>query len=121
MSRPRLRAVIGVALAGSLLAGGLAAFADQALPADCPATYTDPAGDSGLGDPGTGPATADDDLDIVAVTHSVDAGVFTTSIKVVKLLASGPGNSFADRVTSNFTRAKKEVTVVAERDFRGVG
>jgi hypothetical protein len=114
------RAVLGAVLAVSIVGGGLAAFADDPAPG-CPATYTDPAGDSGFGDPATAPVTGDDDLDIVAVTHSVDGGMFSSAVKVVALSASGPANSFADRFVTNFTVAKKAVVVTAERDFSGFG
>jgi hypothetical protein len=117
------RAIVGTVLATSLIGGGLAvAFADGAPVADgCPATYTDPAGDSGLLDPATNPVVGDDDLDLVAVTHSVTDGIFTTAFKVVKLNPAGPAFAAGDRFVATFTVAKKTVTVDAERDFSGVG
>ena len=122
-SRLPRRAIVGGVLAASLLGGGLTlAMAQDAAPAGaCPATYTDPAGDSGLLDPATNPAVGDDDLDLVAVTHSVDGGVFSTAFKVVKLNPEGPNAAFGDRYVASFTVAKKAVTVTAERDFSGFG
>ena len=114
------RAVLGSVLAVSLLGGGMFA-ASQAEEPVCTPTYTDPAGDAGAGDPATAPATGDPNLDIVAVAFSVDAGVFSTRIKVVKLNPTGPEFSFADRFITGFTVAKKAVTVTAERDFSGFG
>jgi hypothetical protein len=118
------RAVVGAVLAVAMIGGGLvAAFADDAPAAagGCPATYTDPAGDSGLLDPSTNPAVGDDDLDLVAITHSVDGGVFTTAFKVAKLDPAGPLYAAGDRFAASFTVAKKAVTVDAERDFSGAG
>lgn len=115
------RAVVGVVLSAGLVGAGVAAFADPAATATCKPTYTDPAGDAGLGDPATAPATGDDDLDLVGITHSVDAGSFTTSFKVVELYADGPSFAAGDRFVASFTVAKKAVTVTAERDFSGVG
>lgn len=115
------RAVLGVVLATSLFGAGLAAFADGGIPAGCPPTYTDPAGDAALLDPATAPLTGDGDLDIVAVTHSVDGAMFTTGVKVKKLLATGPDLAFGDRFITAFTVGGKAVTVTAERDFSGLG
>lgn len=122
MTTPHLprRAIVGAVLAASLVGVGLVtAFAEGAP--TCPPTYTDPAGDSGLADPATGPVTGDEDLDIVAVTHSVDAGTFTTSVKVVQLYETGPLFALGDRFITAFTVAKKAVEITAERDFSGVG
>jgi hypothetical protein len=117
------RAIVGAVLATSLIGGGLvAAFAaDAPSTTACPATYTDPAGDSGPLDPATNPAVGDDDLDLVAVTHSVDGGQFTTAFKVVKLDPTGPLYASGDRFVASFTVAKKAITVDAERDFTGAG
>jgi hypothetical protein len=114
------RAVVGVVLSTALVGAGVSAFAATAS-GGCPVTYTDPAGDSGFFDPATGPLTGDEDLDLVAVTHSVDAGTFTTSVKVAKLYDTGPAYAFGDRFVTSFTVAGKAITVTAERDFSGFG
>lgn len=114
------RTVVGSVLAASLIGAGVIAFAAAPAPCTTPPTYTDPAGDAALLDPATAPLTGDDDLDIIGVTQSVDDGVFSTRIKVVKLLADGPSFSFIDRFTSTFTVAKKVVVITFERDFSSV-
>lgn len=115
------RAVLGAALSTALVGGGLSAFAASSAGA-CPATYTDPAADAGPASTGElNPIAGDDDLDLVAVTHGVSAGQFSTMFKVVKLYDSGPAYAFADRYIAAFTVAGKAVTVTAERDFSGFG
>lgn len=114
------RVILGAVLAASLIGVGVVAAVAEGAPT-CPPTYTDPAGDSGVGDPATNPVTGDDDLDIVAVTHSVDGGSFTTSVKVAELYPEGPLFAMGDRFITAFTVAKKAVEITAERDFSGVG
>jgi hypothetical protein len=114
------RAVLGAALSVALVGGGLTAFA--AAGGACPATYTDPAADAGPASTAElNPIAGDDDLDLVAVTHGVSSGQFSTTFKVVKLYDTGPNYAFADRYIAAFTVAGKAVTVTAERDFSGFG
>ncbi len=106
---------------GSPSPAGTAPATSSGGSATCP-TYTDPAGDAGPGNqPAANPVAGDDDLDLVAVTHSVAGDDFTTTFKVVKLLEGGPDFSFGDRFKASFTVAGKAVTVTAERDFSGFG
>jgi hypothetical protein len=113
---------VGADLSAALVGGAVTALAEGAAPAGgCPATYTDPAGDAAPLDPAAAPLAGDDDLDIVAVTHSVDGGVFTTTVKVTDLYEDGPSYAFGDRFVASFTVAKKVVDVTAERDFSPIG
>lgn len=119
---PSRRLLASVATA-SLLLGGLA-FANSASADACP-TYTDPADDAGW--PATQasplaatmplPTDSDDDLDILAVSHSVDDGVFSTVLKIKGLRDTGPNYAFLDRFNNNFTVAGKVVQLRADRDF----
>ena len=81
----------------------------------CP-TYTDPADDNAIDSEPTG-QTAEPETDLLAVSHSVDSGVFTTVLKVAALSDTGPANAFFDRFSTSFTVAKKTVTIAVDRDF----
>ena len=112
---------VGAVSGLSVAAVGLSLTAAAAGP--CP-TYTDPAGDSAyvqnVGTPdGNALLNADDDLDLLDVSHSVDAGVFTTVVHVKALGPTGPYFNNTDRFTSAFTVGGKAVTVVVDRDYNG--
>lgn len=116
LSSLRLRAVVGT-IALCMTVGGISLAGLATAAGACP-TYTDPAGDGVLaGDPSG--ETQDDNLDILAVSHSVDADVFTSAVMVKKLLATGPNFSFYDRFLSTFTVDKKVVEIRADRDNTG--
>ena len=116
MSASRLpvsrRLVAAVAVSG-LAVGGLVVATTASAAGSCP-TYIDVAGDAyltGQPDPVFG---ADDDVDVLDVSHTVDAGVFS-SVVHVKALADLPRFS-ADRFSTTFTVAGKVVVVQADRD-----
>lgn len=92
MSRPSLRAVAGVALAGSLIVGGLAAFADEGA---C-GTWTDKKGDSTTGQEGV-PGTEDSQLDIVSASFDTvgDSIVGTITTAGLSAGSSDSGDEFA--------------------------
>lgn len=117
---PSRRAIALVASSGLLL-GGLAVAVGASAAAPCP-TYTDVAGDSAYVAPvGTPDGDAlfnpDDDTDVLDVSHSVDAGVFTSTVHVTALGDSGPYFNFADRFQTAFTVATKAVTLTVDRDY----
>lgn len=113
---PSRRLLAGLATFG-LLVGGVAVGGSASAAGPCP-IYTDDAGDAVFGPDPVG-VTQDDSLDVLAVSHSVDAGVFTSVIKIAALSDTGPANSFLDRFSSTFTVATKVVTIRVERDFSG--
>ncbi len=92
MSRPSLRAVAGVALAGSLIVGGLAAFADETA---C-GTWTDKKADSTTGQEGV-PGSEDSQLDIVAASFDTvgDSIVGTITTAGLSTSSSDSGDEFA--------------------------
>ncbi|MDT7539869.1 MAG: hypothetical protein QOI82_3454 [Actinomycetota bacterium] len=114
-SLPR-RAIVGAVLATALIGAGVAAFADDAAPADgCP-TWTDPKGDSNsLGEP-TG--TFDDaNLDIV------NTSVTTTADKVIVAITTdgmtaGPSDA-GDEFGLNLTAAGASLFIAADREVDG--
>jgi hypothetical protein len=108
------RAVLGAVLSVALMGAGLSAFAASAT-AGC--SFTDPAGDSSLGLPGSG----DDDLDMTAVGYSTQSGALTGAIKVVKLTDYGPENYPGDDFELSFTVNKKVFLLGAYRDFNPTG
>jgi hypothetical protein len=111
----RRRASYAVLSAG-LLAAGLVPLAASAAVAACP-TYVDPEGDSAPVEPAvTGAALQDDGLDLLAITHSTAGGVFSSTVKTVKLLETGSDNSFGDWFQVNFTVMEKAVTIRVVRD-----
>jgi hypothetical protein len=61
--------------------------------------------------------SADDDLDLLDVSHSVDAGVFTSKVHVTALGTSGPFVNFSDRFAVAFTVAGKAVAITVDRDY----
>lgn len=89
--------------------------------AACTPTYKDPAGDAVLVANGAavpmGPDLGNDaDLDILDVTHTVDAGVFRSIVHLAGLKAYGPQVSFMDTFQTHFTVNGKSVDVEVERD-----
>ncbi|MCW2586473.1 MAG: hypothetical protein JWN55_1989 [Frankiales bacterium] len=115
------RRALATVLAAGLAAGGLVVAGAAAAAGTCP-TYKDAAGDSAyvapLGTPDPLPLfNADEDLDILDVSHSVDAGVFTSTVHVAALGSSGPFFSASDRFATSFTVAGKAVKVTVDRDY----
>ena len=79
------RRVVALGTASLLSLGGLVVLGSASAATACP-TYTDAAGDSAPnGNAALAPLLGDPSLDILAVSHSVDAGVFSTTVKVTKL------------------------------------
>ncbi len=121
---PSRRLIAGTAVSGLLL-GGLALVGSAQAAGICP-LYTDPAGDTpyvaSQPTPEDGqPLTNNDpDVDILDVSHSVEAGVFTTTIHLKGLLDTGPLAWFADRFESSFTVNAKAATIQVDRDYTGV-
>lgn len=119
LSARRLTAASAVS---ALVLGGLALSSVASAAGICP-TYTDPAGDAAavvnMPTPdGQQPLTnSDDDLDILDVSHSVEAGVFTTVVHVKALSDAGPAISLIDRFTAAFTVNGKAASVEVVRDF----
>ncbi len=108
----RLLAVVAasaVALAGLVLAGSASAAGP------CP-TYTDDKGDAVPVNAALYPAIGEDDLDLLAVSHSVDSGIFTSVLKVTALSDTGPVNAFGDNFSALFTVAGKAVIMKSIRD-----
>jgi hypothetical protein len=118
-SLPR-RLLVG-ATSGALLLGVVGAIPLLSpASAACTPTYTDPAGDSGATVQGsTEPTgkTADDDLDILDVTHTVDGAVFSTVLHLKALNATGPNFAFTDRFATLFTVNGKAVEIDGDRDY----
>lgn len=102
-------------LSTGLLAAGLVPLTASAATATCP-TYVDAEGDAAPVEPALAVVAQDDGLDLVAVTHSTVAGVFSTTVKTVQLLETGSDNSFGDWFQVAFTVAEKNVTVRVVRD-----
>jgi len=117
------RRLIAMTAASGLLLGGLALVATASAAGVCP-TYTDAAGDASYGPlaptpDGNAITNSDEDVDLLDVSHSVDAGVFTTQVHVKKLAATGPYFNYGDRFTTAFTVGGKAVKVVIDRDYTG--
>lgn len=102
----------GLALTGLVVAGTATADAPAG---PCP-TYTDAAGDAAPGDPSLYPLFGEDDVDLLAVSLSVDAGVFTSALKVAALTDYGPEYAVGESVQSLLTVAGKAVVLKAVRD-----
>ena len=114
------RLVVG-ACSAALLAGavGVVPLLGSASAA-CTPTYTDPAGDAvlvadGLAVPGGPTLGNDEDFDILDVTHTVDAGTFSTVLHMKALADFGPQISYVDEFVSHFTVNGKAVDVTARR------
>jgi hypothetical protein len=112
---PVSRRLVAVVAASGLCLTGLVLATTASAAGPCP-TYTDPAGDAVLGSPALDPAIGEPDLDLLAVSHSVDAGVFTSVIKVAKLSTGGSDKSFGDSFQALFTVSGKAVSVRTGRD-----
>ena len=117
------RRLVAVAAVSGLSVAGVGLSLAASSSGACP-TYTDPVGDSAyaqnVGTPdGNALLNPDDDLDLLDVSHSVDAGVFTTVLHVKALGRTGPYFNNTDRFTSAFTVGGKAVTVVVDRDYNG--
>jgi hypothetical protein len=123
MTAPRLPRRLVVGLTSAALLGGVVGVVPllSSASAACPATYKDAAGDAvliadGLAVP-EGPDLGNDpDLDILDVTHTVDAGVFSTIIHFAELKDFGPQVSYTERDVAAFTVNGKAVEIEAERD-----
>ncbi len=103
------------ALSAGLLAAVLVPLTASAATAVCP-TYVDPEGDAAPIEPAVTGALQDDGLDLLAITHSTAGGVFSSTVKTVKLLESGSDNSFGDWFEARFTVVGKAVIVRVVRD-----
>ena len=113
---PASRRLVALVAASGLAVTGLVLASTASAAGACP-TYTDPAGDAAPESGALFPAIGEADLDLLAVSHSVDAGVFTSVIKVAKLSDTGPDNAFGDGFQALFTVAGKAVIVRATRDL----
>jgi hypothetical protein len=111
------RLLVG-ATSAALLGGSLGAVSLLgSASAACTPTYTDDAGDAALVDPALpAPLGNDADLDILDVTHTVDAGVFRSIIHVAGLEEAGSALASVDEFETAFTVNGKAVTVHATRD-----
>jgi hypothetical protein len=106
------RAIVGAALAVSLVGGGLiAAFADDAPAGACP-SWTDPAGDATTGQEPTGTFT-DDQMDIISASLANDGANVVATIGDVKL--GDTASDFGDEFHINFTIGGKELQAYADR------
>ncbi|MEO6205088.1 MAG: hypothetical protein ABIO67_06880 [Mycobacteriales bacterium] len=112
MSRPRLRAVAGVALAGSLIVSGAVALA-AGQPADACVAWTDPKGDATTGGEPTG-AGADANLDIVSASVGSVDGKFRATISTAGLNA-GPSDA-GDEFGMDFTVGGADLFLAVDRD-----
>lgn len=112
---PLSRRLVAVMAASGLALTGLAVANSASAAGPCP-TYIDPAGDAVPGDPGLYPAVGEPDLDLLAVSHSVDAGVFTSMFKVAALTTYGSETSAGDSFQALFTVAGKAVIMKATRN-----
>jgi hypothetical protein len=88
--------------------------------AACTPTYKDAAGDAitvqdGAAVPGVIDLGNDPDLDIVDVTHTVDAGSFSSIVHVTQLEDFGPVVSYVDEFVTHFTVNGKVVDLAARR------
>ena len=120
--RPQPR-LLALGTTAAVLVGGLALIGSASAAGVCP-TYTDAAGDATYVAPGPDPAGlpltgSDDDLDLLDVSHSVDAGVFTTVWHMKAINTTGAYFNVADRFTSSFTVGGKAGVVTASRDYTG--
>lgn len=113
------RRLVAMTAASGLLLGGFALLGSAQAAGLCP-LYTDPAGDAPAvaNTPDGNPFTnTDDDLDLLDVSHSVDAGVFTTTVHVKGLGEFGPAAALSDRFVTAFTVGGKALTVKIDRDY----
>jgi hypothetical protein len=116
MSASRLpvsRRVVAAVASSALVVGGVVVAATASAASACP-TYTDVAGDAAVQG---NPLLTEKDTDIVEVSHSVDAGIFSTTMKLTALDALGPNSSNGDTFSASFSVAGKKVVMAAYRDF----
>ncbi|MDP9165104.1 MAG: hypothetical protein M3O32_03430 [Actinomycetota bacterium] len=121
----RRATVLGAASALVLGCGTVALLTPASASSACP-TYTDPAGDAYFestnfpanpGFPSSPLPVSDPNLDILAVTHSTDNGLFTTVLKLKALSATTTGGvGTGDEFKVLFTVAGKAVVLDLLRD-----
>ncbi len=113
--------VLGTSTALLVGGGALALLTPAAASASC-STYTDPAGDAypesqNIPVNPNQPLINDSNLDILAVTHSTDGGVFSSAIKLSSLSATVTGGlGTGDEFKVLFTVAGKAVILDVIRD-----